>query len=97
MLTAPTNIETIPELLALPCAAEVYSDGLRLVVNHRSDIGTDGQAAEVVLTGDGRRYDRQGWHEGPEAEWVRVERWTAEGRVFHGWIDSESRRLLQAG
>jgi len=52
---------------------------------------------EVTLTSDGGRYSQNGWHTGEEAEWVQVERWTPEGRVFHGFIDSVSRRLVQAG
>ena len=52
---------------------------------------------EATLTADGRHYDRRGWHEGAEAEAVYVERHTREGCVFHGWIDSVSRRLVQAG
>ncbi len=41
-----------------------------------------------------------GCHTGPEPRpegWVIVEHWTADGQVFHGWIDSVSRRLLQVG
>ena len=52
---------------------------------------------EVTLTSDGRHYDRHGWHKGPTAEDVRVERWTPQGMVFHGYIDSVSRHLVQAG
>jgi hypothetical protein len=38
------------------------------------------------------------WHEGePSDETVYVERLTAEGRAFHGFIDSQSRLLVQAG
>lgn len=55
-------------------------------------------AFEVVLTGDGRSYRRGGWHEGPElGEPVYVEVWGVVGRTFHGWIDSVSRKLVQAG
>lgn len=54
-------------------------------------------AQEVTLTTDGRDYRRGGWHQGPEAGWVYVERWDADGLAFHGFIDSGSRRLLQAG
>jgi hypothetical protein len=81
-------------------------EGIALTVNRRSwSPGADEAAIvagtlpaeSVVLTADGRRYDDRGWHEGPEAEWIYVERWTAAGREFHGWIDSVSRRILQAG
>lgn len=52
---------------------------------------------EVTLTGDGRGYHQGAWHTGPEAESVWVERWGPGGCEFHGWIDSVSRRLVQAG
>lgn len=87
------------------CAERVDTGaGMELTVNHLSwpvgtelaDIEAGAPAAEVTLTADGRRYEA-GWHSGPEAEWIYVERWTAAGREFHGWIDSVSRRLLQAG
>lgn len=56
---------------------------------------------EVTLTSDGRHYDRNGWHAGPDfgdgSEWVRVERWTQDGMKFHGYIHPVSRKLVQAG
>lgn len=51
----------------------------------------------VFLTSDGRGYV-EAWHQGPEADGaVFVERWTAAGRAFHGWVDPVSRRIVQAG
>ncbi len=65
------------------------------------DIEAGQPAFEVTLTEDGGRANTDQWHTGPEAGWIGVERWEnrADGpvRVFHGWVDSESRRLLQAG
>lgn len=55
------------------------------------------RAESVILTSDGRGVHRSGWHVGDESEWVYVERWTAEGRVFHGFIDSVTRKLVQVG
>lgn len=79
-----------------------------LVVNRRSFIaGTE--VADVVagtavpeaitLTEDGRSAWVEAWHEEGEdaGDWVRYERWTAEGRVAHGYVHRVSRRLLQAG
>jgi hypothetical protein len=93
-------------ILSTPCAS-TYDTGAvgALTVNHRTwPVGTSWEAieaglpaAEATLTGDGRHYDRRGGHEGPVAEWVYVERFSARGREFHGWIDSASRKLLQAG
>lgn len=51
----------------------------------------------VWLSEDGRAFDTTRWHEGPEAQAVYVERWTPIGRAFHGWVDSASRRMIQAG
>lgn len=76
-----------------------------LIVNHRSFGHADEDrvvlglvdAIEVTLTSDGRYYNQGEWHTGPEAESVYVERWDATGRIFHGFIDSVSRRLVQAG
>ncbi len=53
---------------------------------------------EASLSADGRSFVTSCWHEGePSDETVYVERITAEGRAFHGFIDSQSRRLVQAG
>jgi hypothetical protein len=78
-------------------------------INHRSyPVGSDVEAViagtvdpeSATATADGRHM-AHGWHTGPEAEWVYVERYAiADGNVsltFHGWIDSVSRKLLQAG
>lgn len=54
-------------------------------------------AESVTLTSDGRGALTTTWHEGPENAWVFVERWTPAGRVFHGFVDSVTRKLLQAG
>ena len=53
---------------------------------------------EAKLSADGQSFVTSRWHEGePSDETVYVERLTAEGRAFHGFIDSQSRRLVQAG
>lgn len=56
-------------------------------------------AVEVTLTGDGRRADRSGWHNGDTDidTWVPYEVWTAKGREAHGYIDATTRRIVQAG
>lgn len=52
----------------------------------------------VTLTQDGRGYDRDTRHTGPPTgPLVYVERWTPQGRQFHGWIDPTTRQLVQAG
>lgn len=51
----------------------------------------------VRLSSDGRAWTSEP-HFGPETgEVVYVERWTPGGRAFHGFIDSVSRRVVQAG
>jgi hypothetical protein len=56
---------------------------------------------ETAPAGRGCQFAAGGWHEGESAEQVYVERYEMRGaafvRVFHGWIDSESRKLVQAG
>lgn len=110
--TALSRFEEIGEIMgevwsSLRCGDRVASvDGEILVVT-RVSYGRDADetevlahtapAVEVVLSSDGRWVESQAWHDGPEAEWVAYERWTSEGRVAHGFIDSVSRRLLQAG
>lgn len=52
----------------------------------------------ITLTSDGGIADVARWHDGSESEWIYYERWNlASGREGHGWVDAESRRLLQAG
>ncbi len=58
-------------------------------------------AVEVTATSDGGRYVAD-WHreelDGAFAdESVYVERYTAAGREFHGFIDKVSRKIVQAG
>lgn len=54
----------------------------------------------VVLTGDGRPKSTcwcQCDGSRADEDWVRYERWTAEGRVAHGYLHRECRGILQAG
>lgn len=64
--------------------AEVYYD-------------VDGYATAVWLTADGRPAHTGAWHTGDAHEWIRVERYSERGMEFHGFVDSESRLLLQTG
>lgn len=98
-----TSFEDIATL-ALRCPVRTY-EAMTLTVTGRSYGHADvadviaGTAApiEVRLSHDGRMWHSL-WHNGPETgEWVYVERWTAAGREFHGFVDSVSRRILQSG
>jgi hypothetical protein len=53
-------------------------------------------AERWTITQDGRGYIGE-WHHGESAEEIYVERWDKQGRVFHGWIDAETRKIVQAG
>jgi hypothetical protein len=51
----------------------------------------------VTLSADGRQWI-DGWHSGEESgEAVYVEKITLGGSSFHGYVDKESRRVVQAG
>jgi hypothetical protein len=55
------------------------------------------EAVEALLTADGRGWYPQ-WHVGPASGTaVYVERHDVNGCAMHGWIDGESRRLVQVG
>ena len=84
------------------------TDGMTLVVNGLGyGVGADVDAVlartatpvEATLTADGRTANTREWHDGPAAdhEWVRVERYSARGMEFHGFVHAVSRRLLQTG
>lgn len=79
-----------------------------LVLNHQAfaaDVDVDdilerrATAISAILTEDGRTANYREWHRGPVADgdWVRYERYTAEGRVAHGFVHRTSRMLVQAG
>lgn len=51
----------------------------------------------VMASADGRHWV-DGWHTGAESgDVVYVERHTIGGCVFHGYVDSVSRRIVQTG
>lgn len=59
-------------------------------------------AVEVTATSDGRGYCAGQWHREDvdgafSDETVYVERYSAAGREFHGFIDKVSRKIVQAG
>lgn len=81
-------------------------EGIRMTVNRQSyPAGTPVETVlagtavpeTVYLTQDGRGADLTRWHQGPSADQVFVERWDAQGRAFHGWVDVNTRQLVQAG
>ena len=94
----------VAQVLATPVTGTVETEGMTLTVVSRYH-GLRSIAASwvcpalgAVLTADGRGARLDAWHQGPESrEAVYVERWGDDGRRFHGWVDSESRLLVQAG
>lgn len=97
-------------ITALSLGATIPSDGGALIVAVRA-FPTDADAdaivsgkvapASVIATADGGAAIIGEFHSGPEADWVYVEQYArigdAEARTFHGFVDSESRKLVQAG
>lgn len=67
------------------------------VVPTESVLDGSATAVEVTATSDGRMANTREWHDGDSADSVYVERYSALGREFHGWIDSTSRKLVQVG
>jgi len=66
-------------------------------VSSESVIAGHAKPISAELSADGRHFRTGAWHEGPEAEPVYVERHDQRGCFFHGWVDSVSRQLVQAG
>lgn len=62
-----------------------------------------GPHKDATLTGDGRGARTDAWCSCPAAAtrrddaWVRYERWTAVGRVAHGYVHNVCRMVLQTG
>lgn len=86
------SVETPAQMGPLVCVGRSYPAGTTY------DMVEDG-SAEVLsakFSADGRTWTGE-WHSGPEADAVYVERWGADGSGFHGWVDSVSRRIVQAG
>lgn len=51
----------------------------------------------MVLTSDGLPRERE-WHEGPDSDnWIRAEVYSSDGLIFHGYVDSVSRKVVQTG
>jgi hypothetical protein len=71
-------------------------------VSMESVIAHEAPVLEAILTEDGRMVNLDEWDDGRlpldgESQSVYVERWTPEGRMFHGYVDSVSRKVVQTG
>lgn len=87
--------------------SRIFSEaiGAELIVNAASYgkvdveavLSGEAEAIEVTATQDGRQVIRE-WQDGAGCgRDVYYERWTTEGRAAHGWVDAESRKIVQAG
>lgn len=99
-------IDRTAKILATDTRGTIESEGMTLQIVARSwpkgtptadVIAGKVPAAGCTATEDGRHADFGNWHVGDSAGEVYCERYTAEGRVFHGWIDAATRQLVQAG
>lgn len=84
--------ETLRVLLPhLSVGAEVHTPNGRLRV-------ADASGEQVVLSADGAGYLNGQWHEGAVRP-VYVERYgkSSGRRLFHGHVDAQSRKIVQAG
>jgi hypothetical protein len=61
-----------------------------------ADLQSGKPADEVTVSADGKRWF-SAWHSGASADATYVERVDATGVVFHGWVDVDSRKIVQAG
>lgn len=97
--------DIIASVLSAGCGEQVDTGGaMPLTVNRRlwaagvaPEVAHEQPASEVLLTQDGHRAVTEEWHTGLSVSWTYVERWTPEGRTFHGWVDADSRKLIQPG
>lgn len=111
-LLAGMKAEGEATLLAVPSmrTSQRYRTGFggELIVNHiqyaphtteAEVLAGHGIVVMAELTQDGRNAITTEWHDGAPSndEWVYVERWTMMGRTFHGYVDSESRKVVQTG
>lgn len=98
----------LAEILRAPIGAEILGDGghMRLVLTMRewrSGMSAEGPAYLAAATQDGRRVYYGEWHreeiDGPydAREAVYAEVYAEIGRVFHGWIDARTRKVVQSG
>lgn len=77
----------------LTVVQKMWPAGTDLEAIQRGDLPAD----EVFLSSDGRAFVME-WHSGPESDdavYVEVRR--RHDRSFHGWVDAESRKIVQAG
>lgn len=93
-------------ILATECRGEFVGwDGMKMLVNSRSfalgvelaDIDAGCTAERILATQDGRGAILTEWHRGECVTEVYFEEFTTAGRTSHGWIDAETRKLVQAG
>lgn len=87
---------SIVDLVSVSRVGDVIetTDGAMIVAEKH--LTWDGKA-NMILTRDGLPRERE-WHEGPEStNWIRADVYSSDGLIFHGYVDSVSRRIVQTG
>jgi len=101
----PNPFDLFASVFTTPTGATVSSENWSepLTVVGRTWGAMDGvpsadlPADEVRLSSDGRSFLTEWHHEFTSADAVYVEIRRRHGRSFHGWVDAESRKIVQAG
>jgi hypothetical protein len=93
----PATITSHFDLLDLDCFDRFTHNGIEVTVVHREKIDeATGRASEMCATSDGRRAGRD-WHEGAQEGQPVYYVLVTPTRIFHGWLDSKSRNVVQTG
>jgi hypothetical protein len=95
LFTTPTGSHVPSENWPVPLTVvrRVWEDP----ATSADDITNGLPADEVYLSADGRTF-HTGWYRGvPTGESVYVEIRRRFARSFHGWVDADSRKIVQAG
>lgn len=106
-MTSILSTTIVDDVFGAPMRAAIYSPnygGDLLVVGKSYPKGSNVddvvagriRPESVMLSSDGRHW-LDGWHHGDEADAIYVERHMTGGCVFHGYVDSASRRIVQTG
>jgi len=101
-------VEEFPVFAGLKCGDEfVCLEGITMTVCQLgygritlAELNAGATPTTLTATEDGLHANTLEWHDGPGegAETaIFVERYVGAARIFHGWVDQTTRKLLQAG
>jgi hypothetical protein len=98
--TAATPTVDQFDILKLDCGDRFQHNGIEVQVATRSfgrvESVENATPVEVVATSDGRPADRR-WHEGIRKGEDVYYALVTPTRVYHGWLDGKTRRVVQTG